>query len=162
MTIGWPDQWIGRCRRRDSSCDREWTGRTHGPWVIVEPPTGSNATDSRNSTLGKHVFFSISTKPAPGQGIGRGWEVNPLFPPFPTAEPSGELHSLRKGFSFSPPIPEDLAIRPWWWTLFLTSSQDIKKFSTTKVSRISSKNGQGLQTYFQMSPNSTSAEVHPK
>jgi N-acetylmuramoyl-L-alanine amidase len=94
------------------------------------------------------------------------WEVNPLLSPLSDSRALPGETPFAEGRVLASPhqslrnlaIPA-VVVEP----LFLTSSQDIKKFSTDEgIQDFVEKTAKGLQTYFQMSPNSTSAEVHPK
>ena len=171
-SIGY-DNWVGQINGSGATAavilhaDREWTGRTHGPWVIVEPPTGSNATDSQEiQRWGSMSFSQYRQSLRLARALAVAWEVNPLLSPLSDSRALPGETPFAEGRVLASPhqslrnlaIPA-VVVEP----LFLTSSLDIKKFSTDEgIQDFVEKTAKGLQTYFQMSPNSTSAEVHPK
>lgn len=98
--------------------DREWTGRIRGPYAIVEPPTGSVATDGQElQRWGIMPFSQFRQSLRLAKALAQAWEVN------------SQLSTLSdsRALPGEPPHPDGRVLasptshsgtwfcRRWWW-----------------------------------------------
>ncbi len=132
--------------------DREWTGTQKGPLIVVEPPTqGNEFTDiSRwGAITPSHYRSSLKLARDIAGRLGIGIELSSLSDSRgvmgETTSPSGRLYCLPHQSLRYLNLPA-VVITP----LFLSSSSDLKKFSSGEVmAEFSSKVAKGLADFLQ-------------
>jgi N-acetylmuramoyl-L-alanine amidase len=157
------DKWVSQVNSTIASAvliihaDREWTGRIRGPFAIVEPPTGSVAPEGQElQRWGVMPYSQFHQSLRLAKALAQAWEVNSQLStlsdsralPGEVPHPDGRVLASPHQFLRYLILPA-VVVEP----LFLTSSQDIKHFSTDAgMQDFADKTARGLQTYFQMAP----------
>ncbi len=157
------DQWVNTVNVSGASvaliihADREWTGRIRGPFAVVEPPAGSAVPEGPEiQRWGNIPNFQFRQSLRLAKALAQAWEVSPQLSPLSDSRAlPGEQTSSEGRILASPHqslrylVIPSVVIEP----LFLTSSQDLKRFSTDEgIQDFTSKTVRGLKTYFQSSP----------